>query len=463
MSRDQLLAGSAEVNITPERPVPLLGYYGQDRISTGVHDLLSAAALVLADRTTTVGIVSVDLLLASAELKRRVEQQLAAVDVTLDALVLAATHTHSAPHLPPDGHDFSFDGVTTNEASHGDAVRESFEKIENGIVERVATAANDLEPATVGTGRTGLYDASMNRRSWGGHLGNMVTRSDADPDADIDPELLVLDVETETGDRAVLVNFACHALTVSRHESLITADFPSVVSDRFADEWDATTLFVNGAAGDLAPQGIYDWDARLGYEFEYLEEIGDRIATAAITGIEDDTQEHELHPPIEVTHRELTLPLFATDRTELEREHRELTADIDRLTPDAGYREAIPPSHQALLTRKRRNRTHVEDMMRFHDWKQTHGIETMSATVTRIGIDDAALLTLPGEPFVRHGLALKDAASADSLLIAGYANGYLGYLPTTDDFDRSGYEVQTCRLATTAIERLRDAAFDLVE
>jgi len=462
MNGEQLRAGSSEVNVTPERPVPLLGYYGRDRISTGVHDPLSASALVLADGAATVGVVSVDVLLASAELKRRVERRLADDDVELDAFVLAATHTHSGPYLPSEGYDFPFEGIESD-GTHGDAVREAFEKLESGIVESVSRAVDDLEPAAVRASRTELRDASMNRRSWGGHLGNVETRPEADPAGDIDPEMVVLDVESETGERTVLINFACHALAVSRHESLLTADYPSVVYDRLAEEFDATTLFVNGAAGDIAPSGIYDWDARLGREFEYLEAVGDRIAAGAVSVVEDCEDLAPLEPSIAIENRSLSLSLAATDRTALEREHRELTADIDRLEPDAGYADSIPPSHQALLTRKRRNRTHVEDMMRFHDRKQTQSIETVSATLTRVDIGESCLLTLPGEPFVRHGFAIKDAAAADPLVLAGYANGHLGYLPTTDDFGRSGYEVQTCRLAPAAIERIRDAATGLVE
>lgn len=462
MNEEQLRAGSSEVNVTPEQPVPLLGYYGRDRISTGVHDPLSASTLVLADGDTTVGVVSVDVLLASAQLRGRVEQRLSDDGVELDAFVLAATHTHSGPHLLSEGYDFPFEGIESD-GTHGDTVREAFEKLESGIVESVRRAVDDLEPATVRAHRTELRDASMNRRSWGGHLGNVETRPEADPAADIDPEMVVLDVETETGDRSFLVNFACHALTVSRHESLITADFPSVVYDRLAEEFDATTLFVNGAAGDIAPSDIYDWDARLGREFEYLEIVGDRIATAAVSAVEKGEDPPPLDPSIAITERSLSLSLAATDRTGLEREHRELTADIDRLEPEAGYADSIPPSHQALLTRKRRNRTHIEDMMRFHDRKQTQGIETVSATLTRVDIGESGLLTLPGEPFVRHGLAIKDAATADPFILAGYANGHLGYLPTTDDIGRSGYEVQTCRLSLAAIEQIRDAAMGLVE
>jgi hypothetical protein len=462
MGSADLRAGWAQANVTPERSIPLFGYYGRGRVATGVHDPLSATALVLSEGATTVGVVSVDLLLASAETKRRVEARLAERDVVLDALVLAATHTHSGPHLPPEVQDLDVGGFGAGDDEGDEAIREAFERIETGIVESVVEAAGSLAPATVRAGRTEVRDASMNRRSWGGHLGNVATRPDADPDADVDPELTVLDVERDDGERAAVVNFACHPLSISRHESLLTADYPGVVYERLADERDATTLFVNGAAGDIAPARIYDWDARLGREFEYLAEVGDRVATAALDALDDAADGAALGSAVAAETRDLTLPLRETDRTELEAEHRRLTADVERLDPDAGYAESIPPSHQALVTRKKRNRTHVEDLMGFHDWKATRGVETTPATLTRLRIGEASLLTLPGEPFVRHGLDLKAAADADPLVVAGYANGHLGYLPTDDDFHRSGYEVQTCRLAPDAVGRLRAAAFDLV-
>jgi hypothetical protein len=63
-------------------------------------------------------------------------------------------------------------------------------------------------------------------------------------------------------------------------------------------------------------------------------------------------------------------------------------------------------------------------------------------------------ISLPGEPFVETGLALKQAG-AD--FVVGYANGYLGYFPIRSAYDQGGYEViegAWSRVAPGSAERL---------
>ena len=61
------------------------------------------------------------------------------------------------------------------------------------------------------------------------------------------------------------------------------------------------------------------------------------------------------------------------------------------------------------------------------------------------------LLTMPGEPMVEYGFKLE-AAIADRAIpvIVGYANGYLGYMATTDAYEVGGYEPSRSQLAPEA-------------
>lgn len=463
MTEGAVRAGSAVVDVTPESAVPLMGYYGEDRISTGAHDPLYARAVALSDGETTVGISTLDVLMSSRRLHRHVSERLEERGTEFDEVLVGATHTHSGPVLPPEWQDFDVGGFAAFGDAHERAIEDAYDEIRSGVVDGLAEAYDSMAPATLRRGSATNHEATMNRRSWGGHLGNVRTDPDDDPYADVDPELKVLTVEREDA-RFLVVNFACHPLCISRHESLLSADYPSVVYDRFDRRDDVdTVLFLNGAAGDVAPRDIYDWDSRLGNEFEYMERVGRSVAETAA----DAYERSRAAPPMEgvrirTARRDVSLPLRALDRADLEAERSRLEADLERVLPTNGA-EAIPPSHRALITRKKRNITHVEDLLDLQDWKESSngGGETVPARMAHVAIGDASVLSVPGELFVRHGLDFKDAAASD-LMVAGYTNGYLGYLPTGDDFDRSGYEVQTCRLAPRAIEKIREAAFELV-
>jgi neutral ceramidase len=83
--------------------------------------------------------------------------------------------------------------------------------------------------------------------------------------------------------------------------------------------------------------------------------------------------------------------------------------------------------------------------------------------VLRLG--EALIVALPGELFCRFGLELKAASPAPLTLIAGYANGYTGYLPGREDYDLGGYEAALgpwTRLAPGGTERLVQEALDLM-
>ena len=100
----ELRAGAAKGSITPDvaaHKVPLGGYAARrGAAATGVHDPVFARALVLSEANVKVGIVSVDLCFLPANVKAEVVARVAAAGVTgLDSehLLIAATHTHTAP------------------------------------------------------------------------------------------------------------------------------------------------------------------------------------------------------------------------------------------------------------------------------------------------------------------------------------------------------------------------------
>src|SRR5580700_8433025 len=100
----QLTAGAARVDITPDPTamlVPLGGYAARKGApATGVHDKICARALVLSQADVKIGIVSVDLCFLPANFRAEIGKRVAAAGVVgldLDHLMIAATHSHTAP------------------------------------------------------------------------------------------------------------------------------------------------------------------------------------------------------------------------------------------------------------------------------------------------------------------------------------------------------------------------------
>jgi hypothetical protein len=72
---------------------------------------------------------------------------------------------------------------------------------------------------------------------------------------------------------------------------------------------------------------------------------------------------------------------------------------------------------------------------------------------TRVGalrIGDAVFVTLPGEPFIEIALAIQDASPCKFTAVLGYADDYIGYIPTDRAFRNGGYETGPGRWSRVA-------------
>jgi len=78
-----------------------------------------------------------------------------------------------------------------------------------------------------------------------------------------------------------------------------------------------------------------------------------------------------------------------------------------------------------------------------------------------LSLGSVALFFLPSEPFVEHQLFLKEHSPFEMTMVVGYANDYIGYIPTRNEFERGGYEVSMSIIERGEDEKLRDAALEL--
>ncbi|WP_137287653.1 neutral/alkaline non-lysosomal ceramidase N-terminal domain-containing protein [Halorussus salinisoli] len=433
----ELRAGRGIRDITPESPIQLSGYGPGtlERVSTGVHSPLRSTALVLDDGRTRVAVVSVDLLNVSRELTASVRERVADV---VDHVFLAATHTHAAPYV--SGQFLEVNPLLSFDAD----VDEYLTVIESAITKSIREASDGLRPAELRVGRVSNEDVLVNRRDAAGS---------------IDPALVALRVTTADGDETLIVNFACHPVCTTARETLISSDWPGEVADRVQAETGAEVLILNGATGDVNPEGSAE--PRTGEAvYEYMAEVGERIADTVLSARAEATGNDPLTVDSLAVDREtVDLPIQSLPpRENLEERYDELTAEIERHggDEDAAFHELQhedDPLGELLM-----DRWYVEEKLRLHDW----GLTTYDAPISRLEIDTVDVLSFPGEVFARHGLDFRERATSEPLIVAGFVDDYVGYFPTVDAFDAGGYEVRTCKFSPEAIRRLRTAAFDLL-
>lgn len=240
----QLRAGIARVDITPTAPsLPMYGYANRKcGPSSGTHDPLHAKVLVLESGGTRVAIVTADLgSLVSETLRRDVAARLG-----IDTLLLAASHTHSAPAFLPFG----------SAPSSSAAARAYQSELEAKLFDAISTAASSLFPAQLGVGRGALqlgYNRLLLRED--GRARALFDNLDRVPYGPVDPEVVLLRVEDSAGVvRALLVHYAAHPVVLGSTNCKFSADYVGVVQAVVEEALPGTqVMFAQGGAGDINP------------------------------------------------------------------------------------------------------------------------------------------------------------------------------------------------------------------
>ena len=216
-----LTAGAAALPLPTPPGIPIGGYPRFRYASEGMEDQPMARALVLSEPGLSVALASVDVLLVPAALRRKVEARLG--DLGLDAVLVAATHTHSGPGGFWDDALGSRFGTGPYEPALEDALA-------GRIADAVRAAAASRAPATVSVAGSRREDLVRNRD--GGARGG---------------QLLAIRVERPGGEvLGQVVVFPAHATTRASRDRLLSGDWPGTL----ARELPGVTVFMQGAEGD---------------------------------------------------------------------------------------------------------------------------------------------------------------------------------------------------------------------
>ena len=65
----------------------------------------------------------------------------------------------------------------------------------------------------------------------------------------------------------------------------------------------------------------------------------------------------------------------------------------------------------------------------------------LKTKIAAVRVGDAALLFMPGESFIETSLAIRAVSPWGFIMVVGYAEEWIGYVPTDRAFDNGGYEV----------------------
>ncbi|EEF59385.1 hypothetical protein [Pedosphaera parvula] len=245
-------AGWAEVEITPPLGIYLGGRGGPITKSTKVLDPLYAQVTYLKDaKGTGLVLVSLDTVGIAHDLSDRIRTAIVReLGVEYNLVVINCSHTHSGPYMIRD----LMAAVEPTPPIESDY----FKSLTDKLILATRTAKTNLSPVTVevfeGTSKVGINRRGKNKQGKIGIIPN--------PDGPMNEKLWVMKLTPTNGKAPALVfSYSCHPVIVYEYAgSAISADFPGVTRNTLREKLgkDLHCQFIQGTAGDMRPRILAD-------------------------------------------------------------------------------------------------------------------------------------------------------------------------------------------------------------
>lgn len=411
-----VLAGAGHVKITPPAGTPMAGYY-YARAATGVHDDLWAKTLFLDVGGQRAALVSCDVIeMPDAVVQEARRLITARTGLSASQVMISGTHAHTGPVVSGEYARTLPAWIAESVAQAQAAARPA--RIRSGVGQ---------EPSLVFNRRFHLNDGTV---GWNpGKLNPKIVR----PAGPVDPGVPVLLVEAVDGSPILTyVNYALHLDTTGGTE--ISADFPYTLARILTAVRGGamTTMFTIGCAGNVNHLNVGDAAPQKGYG--EAERIGTVLAGEVLK-----------------TYTRTTAIDAATLRTASET----VALQLAPYTPEElAWAPAINQKSPFLDQVKAR---------RVLDVAARAG-KPFDAEVQVIALGrDVAIVGLPGEIFVEHGIAIKQASPFRQTIVVSLANGDIDYIPNRQAYREGNYEVISARTVEGSGERLVETAIRMLK
>lgn len=392
-------AGTGRVDITPEGPIFLSGYAARTKPSEGVYERIWAKALAIEDsRGNTAVIVTTDLI----GLPRQLSEEVAArvlKDYKLERsqLLLNSSHTHTGPVV---GNNLI--SMWDLPEAETERIRAYSRRLVDELVTVIGAAMGARKPARLAFGE-GTVGFAVNRREFA----KDAVRIGVNRQGPVDHSVPVVEVRGEDGDLlAVLFGYACHNTTLGGDVYEVGGDYAGRAQTVFERKHPGVTaMFLMLCGGDANPNPRGKTD--------HVEQYG-----TALAGEVDRVLGTKL------------APLDGRLRTAF------LTTQLPfRLHTRDQFEAEVNDSNVA-----RRNRARA--MLRAYDERRPVRSVLYPVQAIRFG-SSLTLLALGGEVVIDYTLRAKKEFPRERLIVAGYSNDVMCYIPSKRVLLEGGYEADS--------------------
>lgn len=401
------LMGFSEIEITPEDPTScqLIGFYRPDNRVKGILHPLKAQVLILTDTQRKCCIITIDSIGFTVELTGHLRDQVAEkLQLSQEEVMVCFSHTHAAP-----------DAAASN--------CRYFYFVLDQVIKAAEIASLDLIPIKAVWG-IAENTIAVNRR----------TGAEA-----IDQRIGVLKIaEAHSGQvRLMLLRVTAHANILTSDNYFISSDFFGVTRELMEKQYGCKTMITQGASGDIKSK----------YRQKNADFLEEHAFAAAQREIDEDEDEKKKD-------RDESLAALAKNAARI---YDAIDAIWESLVPQPVDRLAmfshrqtffadVPPMERALaIAGEARSEAGIDGTGWLQEVARLHeqGIARQEVTkeIQYFSLNDGCLCGIGDEPMCEIAIDIQRKTRNPLVFFGGYTNGYDGYLPTAEEYDRGGYEV----------------------
>jgi neutral ceramidase len=469
--RPQYLIGTGIADVTgPAFGSPMWGYAKPGQITQGIHTRLKSRAFIFVDPKTNNRLLftSVDVGNIEHHIFLEVLDRLK-LDYgdayNINNSILSATHTHSGP----DGYSHA----RIAEGLAGSLNPKHFERIVSGIVKSIKTAHSNLQPGNILINKGDVIGAGENR-SMKAYNANPEQERAHYKDA-MDIEMTLLRLQGEKNALATLNWFAVHPTSMTFNNKLISGDHKGYASLTWEQEvangeqdiFDKNFIaaFAQSTPGDVTPNLNLNNTGPGKNDIDSTRIIGQRqldtaqtlfnSATELVSGPIESRQVYVDMSNLNVgseftgTDEQVTCPsaygyAFAGGSSEDGGGHflfdegmkdqkwwLDFVIRIVTGTPDWSQSVKDCQAPKAILIETGSGEVPLQSQIR-------------SLTISRLG--SLAIVAMPAEITTMSARRIRQAVKTvlgdwvKHIVIAGYSNGYAGYITTPEEYETQQYE-----------------------
>ncbi len=413
-----LIAGAAHIPLPIPTGIAMAGYARRTGTARGFHDTLAVRALIVSASVQQVCVLVADTLCVDAHMTADVRSQVSsATGVAPDAIMVAATHTHSGPggtaRFPIDMGAESYMGAYNPDLAA--LVTQTFVTAAVTALDRQSAVRLEYGSGTVtGVGANRVHD--------GGPYDPLI------------PYLRLIDLN---GNKSIyLLSYACHPTVLGPENLLYSGDLTGMACAVLEQHGSRNCIAISltGAAGNISTRFT-----RVAPTFDEAERLARRLADAVI-GAESRQDESDTVAAIRVP---VTLALKPPgDRAAYE-------VRLAQVTERRKAAASLTSGERRLIE------SEIESLKAALD-TSTARPPALQTEVQVLRIGSTRIAAFPGELYVEYGLAMREQFAPLPVMVAGYANDYIGYVPTSAAPD--SYETTMAVVAPDSGSRLVQAA-----